>query len=170
MYTLTTASGIENFFGGITALDAGNYRNNNSVVSMKLDNTTTTEVWQTDSSRIFRVDEARPIRNPTSGGGGIDVNWKNVVYVVTAGSGLDAGQQAELTAAAATSTFDPTVDVVEGSETYQEALRLIRAEAAGKLAVAGTTVTIRDAADTKDRITATVDSNGQRTAVTTDVT
>jgi len=57
---------------------------------------------------------------------------------------------------------------VEGSETFEEQLRLMRAEAAGKLAVSGTTVTIRDAADSKDRITATVDANGQRTSVTTD--
>jgi hypothetical protein len=97
---LMTADGIRNSFDGFTALDEGNYRNNVSVVSMKLDNTTTTEVWQTDSSRLFRSDDTRPVRHPTSGGGGIDVNWKNVVYVVTAGSGLTAGQQAELTAAA----------------------------------------------------------------------
>ena len=58
---------------------------------------------------------------------------------------------------------------VEGSETFVEQMRLIRAEAAGKLSAVGNTVTIRDAADTKDRITATVDDNGQRTAVTTDV-
>ena len=110
MYSLTTASGIENFFGGFTALDAGNYRNNNAVVGMKLDNTTTTEVWQTDTSRIFRADETRPIRNPTSGGGGIDVNWQNVVYVVTAGSGLTAGQAAELTSASAAADVKTTTD------------------------------------------------------------
>jgi len=60
--------------------------------------------------------------------------------------------------------------VIENGETFEEAIRLIRAEAAGKLAVAGNTVTIRDAADSKDRITATVDSNGQRTAIITDAT
>lgn len=59
---------------------------------------------------------------------------------------------------------------VEGSETLRQSLRLMRAEAAGKLLVSGNTVTIRDAADSKDRITATVDSNGQRTAITVDVT
>jgi hypothetical protein len=64
--------------------------------------------------------------------------------------------------------FDPSTDTLEGAETYDEAFRLMRAEAAGKLAVTGSTVTIRDAADTKDRITATVDTNGQRTSVTTD--
>ena len=60
--------------------------------------------------------------------------------------------------------------VIENGETFEQQLKLIRAEAAGKLAQVGNTVTIRDAADTKDRITATVDSNGQRTAITTDVT
>jgi len=58
--------------------------------------------------------------------------------------------------------------VIENGETFEQQLKLLRAEAAGKLSVTGTTVTIRDAADTKDRITATVDTSGQRTAVTTD--
>lgn len=58
--------------------------------------------------------------------------------------------------------------IVEDTETFNQQLRLMRAEAAGKLGVSGTTVTIRDAADTKDRITATVDTGGQRTSVTTD--
>jgi hypothetical protein len=62
-------------------------------------------------------------------------------------------------------------DAVEGSETLRQAVRLIRAAAVGKLSGAATTeITIRDAADTKARITATVDSNGNRSAVTTDAT
>jgi len=59
--------------------------------------------------------------------------------------------------------------VIENGETFEQQLKLIRAEAAGKVAVSGNTVTFRDAADTTDRITATVDSNGQRTAIITDV-
>jgi hypothetical protein len=107
--SITTAAGITNSFSGFTALDEGNYRNNVATVSMNMDNTTTTEVFQTDTSRIFRSDGARPVRNPTSGGGGIDVNWQNVVYVVTAGSGLSAGQQVELTAAAQASTVNTKI-------------------------------------------------------------
>lgn len=68
------------------------------------------------------------------------------------------------------STYDPATDTVEGSETYQQNARLVRAATAGKSAVTGDTVTYRDAADTKDRITATTDSNGQRTDITTDAT
>lgn len=59
---------------------------------------------------------------------------------------------------------------VEASRTLRQALRLILAAAANKLAgAATTTVTVRDTADTKDRITATVDASGNRTAVSHDV-
>jgi hypothetical protein len=62
-------------------------------------------------------------------------------------------------------------DAVEGSETLRQAVRLMRAALVGKLSgAATTTVTIRDAADSKARITATVDGDGNRSAVTTDAT
>jgi hypothetical protein len=68
----------------------------------------------------------------------------------------------------ATATVGATI---EGTETLQGVLRLIRAATVGKLSgAASTTVTIRDAADTKARITATVDADGNRLAVTTDAT
>ncbi len=58
---------------------------------------------------------------------------------------------------------------VETSYTLRQALRLILSSAAAKLSgAATTTVTIRDIADTKDRITATVDASGNRTAVSVD--
>jgi hypothetical protein len=165
-YNLTTSQGISDFYGGVTALDAANLRLNNSIVNLFWDNTTATNVYQTDNIRIYRADEAYPVQNPTSGGGGIDVVWRSKVFIAETGvSGLTGPESTQLFAA---STYDPAVDTVEGSETYQESMRLMRAEAAGKLAVSGTTVTFRDAADTKDRITATVDANGQRTAITTD--
>ena len=59
----------------------------------------------------------------------------------------------------------------EGSETVQSHLRLVRAAAVGKAdGLAGTTVHYRDLADAKNRITATVDSDGNRTVITTDAT
>jgi hypothetical protein len=62
-------------------------------------------------------------------------------------------------------------DAVEGSETLAEAIRLIRSALVGRLAgAATTTVTTRDAANTKNRITATVTADGNRTDVTTDAT
>jgi len=60
---------------------------------------------------------------------------------------------------------------IETSITPRQAMRLILAAAAGKLSgAATTTIAIRNVGDTKDRITATVDSSGNRSAVTTDGT
>lgn len=59
----------------------------------------------------------------------------------------------------------------EGSETFKDFLRLLRAANVGIISGAGgTTIHIKDAANTKDRITATVDGDGDRSAVTTDPT
>ena len=60
---------------------------------------------------------------------------------------------------------------VESSWTLRQALRIILAAAAGKLSGAATTsVAIRDVGDTKNRISATVDADGNRSAVTLDNT
>jgi hypothetical protein len=60
---------------------------------------------------------------------------------------------------------------IETSLTPRQALRLMTAALAGKLSgAATTTVTIRNVGDSKDRITATVDASGNRSAVTTDGT
>jgi hypothetical protein len=69
----------------------------------------------------------------------------------------------------------PSVDVfkrqVDGTTTFEQGQRLQNSAAAGKVSgAATTTVVIRDLADTKDRITATVDADGNRTAVTKVVT
>ena len=58
---------------------------------------------------------------------------------------------------------------VETSRTVRQALRLILAVAAGKVSGAsGTTITIRDTNDSVNRVVATVDSDGNRSAVTLD--
>ncbi len=58
---------------------------------------------------------------------------------------------------------------VETGVTVKEALRIVLAALSGKISGAGTnTITIRDVNDTTDRITATVDADGNRTAVTVD--
>jgi hypothetical protein len=57
--------------------------------------------------------------------------------------------------------------MVETGLTVRETLRLVVAALAGKVSESGSTVTIRNAvADSADRIVATVDSNGNRTAIT----
>jgi hypothetical protein len=83
--------------------------------------------------------------------------------VVATGSGLDAGQDTKLT------RIHDLLDIIEGTLDHQEVMRILLAAAAGQVAGANTTnVTIRDQADTKDRIDATVDEYGNRTAVTVD--
>jgi hypothetical protein len=60
---------------------------------------------------------------------------------------------------------------IETGYTAKQSMRLMLASLAGKLSgAATTTVTIRSATDAKDRIVATVDSDGNRTAVTHDTT
>ena len=74
-----------------------------------------------------------------------------------------------LTNAGIDAIFDRT-DGVETGYTLRQAMRLIAAAAAGELAgAATTTITLRNISDTKVRITATVDSDGNRSAVVHDV-
>lgn len=62
-------------------------------------------------------------------------------------------------------------EVVEGTVTVRQALRLFLSVLAGKSTGGGTvTLAFRDNADTKARVTATVDENGNRTAVALDPT
>jgi hypothetical protein len=59
--------------------------------------------------------------------------------------------------------------LIEGGLTAEQMMRIMSAVLAGKLSGgAGPTVAIRDLADTKNRIVATVDANGNRTAVSID--
>jgi hypothetical protein len=49
------------------------------------------------SSRWFRSDGTRPYRDPSTGGAGLAMNWKNPVYTISTGSVLTAGEKAQLT-------------------------------------------------------------------------
>jgi hypothetical protein len=71
-----------------------------------------------------------------------------------------------LSAAAVDAILD---DIVEGTLSLRHAQRIMLAALAGKSAGGGTgTITYRDLADTKNRISATIDANRNRTAVTRD--
>ena len=62
-------------------------------------------------------------------------------------------------------------EVIEGTTAAVQMMRGFAAAIMGKASgLDGTTAKFRDLGDTKDRITATVDTNGNRTAVTTDLT
>jgi|SRR5882672_882242 len=78
------------------------------------------------------------------------------------------GDAMALTVGAVHAVWD---EVVDGTFTARQAARLWNSALAGKAdGMATTTVHFRDLADTKNRITATVDASGNRSAVTTDVT
>lgn len=88
------------------------------------------------------------------------INTTNSVGLIVSSSSIETMAAAVLDEASS----------VETGLTVREALRLITAALAGKVSgAAGTTVTIRNAvADDKDRIVATVDSEGNRTSITVD--
>jgi hypothetical protein len=74
----------------------------------------------------------------------------------------------ELSAAGVDAILD---EVIEGATTFRQMLRLILSVLAGKSSGGGTvTLTFRDLADSKNRITATVDANGNRTTMVLDGT
>lgn len=84
---------------------------------------------------------------------------------VSTGSGLSAAQDAKLTA------VDAQLSNIEGTYSHQEAMRLMLSTMVGKLLGAGTsTVDIYDTSGTKIRITASVDTHGNRTLVLMDET
>lgn len=114
-YELTTSQGMNEFWGGVTAIDPANYRNNTSEVSIYFDETAGF-VKQTDSARWFRDDDARPAIDPTTGGNGLEINWRNPVYGYDAGGGgFTASDRATLNATATQSsvnTVDTNVDAI----------------------------------------------------------
>lgn len=109
-----------------------------------------------------------------SAGGEAGIDWANVGSPTTAvnlsGTTLGALSTTERDALAA--AYLDLANAIETGLTPRGAMRLVAAALAGKLSGALTpTVTIRNAVqDSKARITATVDGDGNRTAITTDVT
>lgn len=97
---------------------------------------------------------------------------QSLVGAVSAGA-IDAAAIAtgaiDADALAADAVDEILDEVIEGTLTFRQALRLFVSSLAGKSAGGGTaSITFRDIADAKPRITATVDANGNRTAVTLD--
>lgn len=84
------------------------------------------------------------------------------------------GDAMTLTSGERNSVADALLDRSAGIETGytpRQALRLVLSALAGKLSgAAGLTISIRDIGDTKNRIVATVDASGNRTALTLDAT
>ncbi len=89
--------------------------------------------------------------------------------VVTADA-LASDAVAEIQSGIPASILDAAAGVETGM-TMRQALRVMLASLAGKVSGGGTTtITFRNVGDTKDRIVATVDGDGNRSAVTLDLT
>lgn len=87
--------------------------------------------------------------------------------ITSAKIATDAIGAAQLAADAVDEIWD---EVMEGSTSARQSLRLANSANGGILSgAATTTVDIRDLADTKNRVVATVDANGNRSAVTLDL-
>ena len=72
-------------------------RNNVDKASMFLNNNTSTNIIQTDNVRMFRSDGAYPARTVTTGGGGLDVVWRNTILIAETGvSGLTTAESNQL--------------------------------------------------------------------------
>lgn len=81
IYFETTEEGIRNFFRGFMAVDIANYKNDVTVLDLFLNNNAATNLKQTDNVRLYKSNGVYPVRNPTTGGGGVDVVWRSQVYV-----------------------------------------------------------------------------------------
>jgi hypothetical protein len=95
-------------------------------------------------------------------------NLAAAVWAAVAADNNDAGTMGEKLNDAG-SASNPWTEVIEGSYTAAELLRIIAAALAGELSGAGTlSITIQGVDGATDRIIATVDGTGNRTAVALD--
>ena len=188
---LTTQGGARYFRGGMSILSTAAFRINTSAVDMLFENLDVdTPLVFTDLTRRLYRDDGTSIIAPTSYS--IHNDYSGVPDVVETGvSGLTGAESAQLmglTNAPSASTVASAVGVeladdfaaipaatlaaaVDGAVTVEESIRLQNAVLLGKVSGAGSgTEVFRDINDTKNRVTATVDSSGNRTAITRDAT
>lgn len=113
-YILTTDQGMYEFWNGVTALDAGNIRIESDILNLFFDESAGF-VKQTDDVRIFRKDGLRPVIDPTTGGSGVEINWRTPVSVITTSDqavNLET-VQAGLTAQGYTTTRASKIDDID---------------------------------------------------------
>lgn len=121
----------------------------------------------TVSGNLYSRDGSSPFVN-TLGSYNVLINLSTSNLVDTVSTG---GSTAPTAIEVADAVFDRT-DAIETGLTMRQALRLALATLAGKVSGSGTNnISIKNAvADNKTRIQATTDNNGNRTAITYDVT
>ena len=97
VHITTSEDGVRDFFQGFNAINAANFENDVSVVDLFINNNTTSNIKQTDNVRIYKSNGVYPVKNPTTGGGGIDVVWRNQIFIAeTNVSGLTPSESDQL--------------------------------------------------------------------------
>ena len=98
-YFITTEVEIRDVFGRVVGRDIGNIE----LVNILLDNVRTTTALQTDNVRIFRADGTLPVKNPTTGGGGLTFYSTGTIFTAQTGiSGLTPSESSQLSSLAST--------------------------------------------------------------------
>lgn len=122
-------------------------------------------------ARIANLDATISSRLAPAGTLAIVTAVTNDVGITQAGADKVWGSAARTLTSFGTLIADIFGYTVEGAMTFLQSIRISLSALARKSAGGGTaTITFKDGADTKARITATVDANGNRTAVTVDGT
>lgn len=142
--------------------DAGYNPATNKVTGVLLCDQTTLVDGVTLCDQTTLVDTATAVTNDVGiTQAGADKAWGTAARALTDKAGFS------LSAAGIDGIID---EVVEGTITVRQAMRLLIGVLAGKSSGGGTaTLKFRDSGDAKDRVTATVDADGNRTAMTLDV-
>lgn len=112
-YQMTLQTPMEEFWGAWEVMEDGSFRNDTSILSSYIDTTETGDSVESTGRRIHRSDGARPIKSPTTGGGTVDLSWRDPVTVVaTGGSGLTASESSQL------SYIEAVKNLVEADEVH----------------------------------------------------
>lgn len=141
------------------------------------------------SGNVYTREQGQSIFKSTVGTFNVHTETKvsNLIEQVTVGGVDQATVQAAMTAQGYTTTRAPKLDnmdialstvadtvwakVVDGTITAEQSMRIMNALLGSKVSGAGSgTEVFRDPDDTKNRLTVTVDANGNRTGVVRDLT
>lgn len=156
---------IQNRYVGGVALDAAGVRSAVGLASANLDTQLSTidDFLDTEVAAIKAKTDNLPA-SPAAVGSAMTLASGAITAAVVATDAIDAD-------ALAANAVDEILDeVVEGTLTMRQVLRLAIAFFSGKASGGGSTpVVFRDSTDAKNRISMTVDADGNRSAVTTDV-
>ncbi len=146
---LTTSQGMHEIWGAVTAIDAANYYNDVSIAAISFDETGGfVKQEDSDTSRWYRSDDTRPYKDPSTGGAGLAMNWKNPVYTANASDAIYTEASPEPTSVPASNA--PLSDKID----------FMFAVMRNKGTQTSTTKTIRNDSDTADIASAAVSNDG----------